>query len=384
MLSRLVVLGLILLAGNYDSVFSDQILLWQAGNSIVVNGEVVANSEYPIGLRSLSLLAGLFSDPLPFILVWILTCLALDLALTLVLLRRARLSAMTWILAGAALGPVLLGRVELLVALLCVLALLHRESRPFTSGVLIGAAVLIKLWPLVLLAPLLPRNHSVRLASGTAATLLVGFSVSVAAFGMSSLWDPWRYQGDRGLQVESLAANAHMLLARLAGDPVVIESDFRSLQLVEEPPPWLDLAGLLAILVIGLATMSIVNRAGKENLAASRTVGAAALAVASVVCNTVFSPQYVLWFAPIVALAVAGPRHPRGVVATLIAISGLTQLVYPWLYSQLLSGDGSALAVLTARNLLTVALLCLLGLWLVRLTRPARPSLVSHGLRSAE
>jgi len=81
-------------------------------------------------------------------------------------------------------------------------------------------------------------------------------------------------------------------------------------------------------------------------------------AVASVlgfmIAGKVLSPQFMLWIAPLLPIAVEGPA---GAVVTLL-IGGLTTAVYPYLspaLEQRAPGQGWALLCVGARNLLLIA-----------------------------
>jgi hypothetical protein len=94
---------------------------------------------------------------------------------------------------------------------------------------------------------------------------------------------------------------------------------------------------------------------------------AMALTTALILFNKVGSPQFVTWLAVPMALGVTasltgrGPSWRTPVVLTLV-IAGLTQFIYPYLYTQLLSLDFTMLLVLSARN----ALYLVLFVWAVR------------------
>jgi hypothetical protein len=87
----------------------------------------------------------------------------------------------------------------------------------------------------------------------------------------------------------------------------------------------------------------------------------------------VLSPQFMLWIAPLLALA------PRGVVDTLMALAtaGLTTAVYPYLspaLEQRAEGHAWALAALSGRNLLLLGWYAFAVVTLARrrATSPAR------------
>ena len=89
-----------------------------------------------------------------------------------------------------------------------------------------------------------------------------------------------------------------------------------------------------------------------------------------VFCGPVFSPQYLIWFAPVLAIAVG---EGFLVTETLVWLSAcaLTTLEFPYLWDRIRATQPQALAVLTLRDAVLVALLamCLRQLW--RRTRRA-------------
>jgi hypothetical protein len=94
-----------------------------------------------------------------------------------------------------------------------------------------------------------------------------------------------------------------------------------------------------------------------------------------VAANTVFSPQYVLWFLPLTALAAAAATVPRAVDGVLVGLAALTQVVWPWYYVDLLNLLDGTLLVLTLRNGLMVLLVVLLAVVVARQARGPAPVL---------
>jgi hypothetical protein len=98
--------------------------------------------------------------------------------------------------------------------------------------------------------------------------------------------------------------------------------------------------------------------------------------MALITVNKVGSPQFATWIAVPIVLGLAWQRWGgisfRVPAALALVTAALTQIVYPVLYGSLLSLDPLMLTVLSARNLLYVALLGW-GVWqLVALCRRPR------------
>jgi hypothetical protein len=77
-----------------------------------------------------------------------------------------------------------------------------------------------------------------------------------------------------------------------------------------------------------------------------------------IVFNKVGSPQFVTWLAvPIILGVLFSAQKWRLPILAVVAIALLTNLVYPVFYQDLLNLNPNALALVTARNLLYIALL---------------------------
>ena len=90
--------------------------------------------------------------------------------------------------------------------------------------------------------------------------------------------------------------------------------------------------------------------------------------------NKVGSPQFVTWLAVPIVLGLSTAATGRGTsfrfpAALALVIAGLTQLIYPYLYDQLLALNVWMLLVLSVRNLLYLALLVWAVLSMTRLLR---------------
>jgi hypothetical protein len=91
------------------------------------------------------------------------------------------------------------------------------------------------------------------------------------------------------------------------------------------------------------------------------------------VASPVLSPQYLLWVIGLAAACLAtGQTTQRPVALAVLATVGLTELVFPALWSNLLSGSAAGTAVLVARNTLLVATAVLSCHRILRASWPSR------------
>ncbi len=176
----------------------------------------------------------------------------------------------------------------LAVALTAVGMLLWARSRPAAAGVLLGLATAAKLYPVLLLGPLLflclragrMRAWTACLLGAAAAWLVVDVPVMLLA------WPGWKefysYSHTRGIDFGSV----WLMISQRTGWPVSV-----------------GLANGLAIALMALlcgGVAALVMAARRR----PRFAQVAFLVVAAfVLTNKVYSPQYVLWLIPLAALA---------------------------------------------------------------------------------
>jgi hypothetical protein len=327
--------------------------------------------EYPAGAAPLLVGPALLRGA-PYVLGFVGQMVLVDLALLLLLAlwgsRRGSLAgAWFWVAAAPLLGPVVLARFDLVPTLLAAGGLVAAAVRaPLAAGVLLATGAAVKLWP-ALLVPLVLVLHggswrwwAGRLLAGAA---LVGVAVVAAVAGLGGLphlLSFLRYQQQRGLEVESLPA-LPLMAARAAGAAdVEVFFAFGSHQV---DGPGADLLLLLAdlglLLVLALVAVLAwrVRRRGADPAQAT-VVLAVALMTGVLVTDKVLSPQYPVWVAGLVALALCWPDSPlRDAVLPLGAALLLTQLVYPLTFSDLLDGAAGPVRLLAARDVLLVVVL---------------------------
>ncbi|KIZ19374.1 glycosyltransferase family 87 protein [Streptomyces natalensis] len=181
----------------------------------------------------------------------------------------------------------------LAVALTAAGMLMWSRSRPLTAGVLIGLATAAKLYPVLLLGPLLVlcwragawRAYGRALSGAVAAWLVVNLPVMIAhdatGFHIREGWAKfYTFSQERPVDFGSL----WLLISQRTGNPL------------ENANVYATLLMIVGCGVIGLLTLYAPRR--------PRFAQLAFLVVALfILTNKVYSPQYVLWLIPLAVLA---------------------------------------------------------------------------------
>ncbi|MBT2413491.1 DUF2029 domain-containing protein [Streptomyces sp. ISL-12] len=176
----------------------------------------------------------------------------------------------------------------LAVALTAAAMLMWSRSRPLAFGVLLGLATAAKLYPFLILGPLLVlcwragkwREYGIALGGAAVSWLVVNLPVMLFAFdGWSKFYT---FSQERGVDFGSF----WLVLAQNSDDPLSTET-----------------VNTLAMLLVALCCGGIAALA----LTAPRRPRFAQLAfliiAAFILTNKVYSPQYVLWLVPLAVLA---------------------------------------------------------------------------------
>jgi uncharacterized membrane protein len=299
----------------------------------------------------------------------LLVMLVVDAAFTVVLVRQrssGRDSAVrVWLWAVPLLGGLCLMRFDLVVGVVVALAMLLLARRPQAASATLAVATALKLWPVILLPAFVAATR--RRGWFLVPYVTVGLAVavaSVAVAGWPRLFSPLRYQVDRGLQVESVSASPVMAGWLVHPASWDMRLEFKA---VEVFGPLVDAMLLVstvlsALLVAGLLALWWRALRQTEPLAPGAVVWVCLASVSGyTVCSKVFSPQYLLWLLPMVAVGLvldAGPAL-RLWARWLLVTAGVSHVVYPLLYRYLVIHDwqsAPAVALLIVRNALMVGL----------------------------
>ncbi len=293
-------------------------------------------AEYP--LLSLAPFTLTLVPPLPdFVSVFALWMLALFVAgyYAIRRLESARAAEVYGVYLVLGCFATVLGRFDLVPAAATVLAYWAVRERRFTLAYgLLAAGTLLKLYPLLMvpvvvieqyraleLHPLraLPPRPVLRGLALFAGAVVAVFAIS-ALLNPGGWLGPFVYNGQRPLQVESVPASL-LWLSGLLGLHVAPDHSFHSYNLVGTAAGELSLladAGLVG----GCLWVYWQQLNGRLAFARALT-----LCLLVVVCTDhVFSPQYLMWLVPMVAIT------QRELDPVWLAICALTTLIFPFAY----------------------------------------------------
>lgn len=321
----------------------------------------------------------------PYQAAFVVLMVAIDLAFTAALWRasgrRPTPGVRVWIWLVPCLGPLTFTRFDLVSAALAGAALLALAARrPTSAGLLAAAGAAVKLWPAAL-APglLMHRDRPGRVLAGFAGLGAVAVAATLAGGGTTRLLSPLTWQGDRGLQIETLWATP-LLWARAFSSGTWSTPYTRFYAFQVEGPGAAALTTLSTIATVAAVGLLVwlwwrAWRTGRPaDLALVGLLGLAA-ACLLILPNKTLSPQYLLWIGGLLAaLGAMVPDEPLLPRLNLLVVVSclLTQVLYPLGYGMLTGPHWSnaiGAALLTARNGLLIAVTVLVIARVVRLTR---------------
>lgn len=303
-----------------------------------------------------------------YVLSWLILVTLVDIVVFAILIRpvptaRVRsLAAWWWILALLALGPVSLGRIDSVVTPLAILALLFLSTRPALAGAFMAIGAWMKVWPgAIFIAAIILVRQRVRVIVGalvvSASVVIVGLLAGAGTNLVSFL----QFQGSRGLQIESPGATGYLWAIAL-GDPAVsIYFDGEMLTYQINGPGTSVVAGVMTWLMAAAIIVTLVAALWRSRRAANPVLYvpsvSLALVMALIAFNKVGSPQYFCWLIPPILLGLIVDRV-RFIPVTVIGLATLlvTQIVYPWMYDEVLLATPISVFWLTVRNLLEFVL----------------------------
>jgi Glycosyltransferase family 87 len=300
--------------------------------------------EYPpVSLAAIEAAAGPTGNETGAHLVWII--LLCDLATVAGLsFGWGPRTAVAYLFLSAPLLGFLYTTIDLISVALAVWALaLVVRGRDRLGGVALAAAILAKVWPLVLL-PVMVLQRKWRALVWSAASLTLGTFVWVWWGGASGLVQVATQRQTPGWEYESVVGS---ILWALGRDFVIINDSTR----VGVAPGWAKTLLLVAALA-GIA--AVWYRASRRE---PRELGLPAVAAMSILMLSapLLSPPYMIWLAPWAAIAwMERTGYVRWLLAALMLVSGLMFLAFS---SELLYYNAlwSVKAILLLRNALLVA-----------------------------
>lgn len=355
-------------------------------HSGLFGADPTAMTEYPdAGVWPLRLLGMLTGPELTgFLIGFAVMMLLIDAAFLTLLLSvggaRRFTAAWFWVCFGTACGHVFWLRLDLFPAVLVGLFAALLFTRPAIGAGVLALATAVKLWPGVLAAGLvggLRRGATWLRVTVFAGTLLALAAVTWATSGLPRLLSPLNYQGERGVQIESLAATPFLIEAHRR--PAEYWTGYAASKSFEISGPGTGVAVLVTDWAMIAVLLAAVAWAG-WNLVADRwrplrTVAFSLLLVLLLIAtNKVFSPQYIVWVGPLLAvcLYVTRSRLVQVMAVLTVLTAALGTWIYPFHYDALWTEPataGTEITVLAVRNGLILLLTLLSAVWLVLQSR---------------
>jgi hypothetical protein len=295
---------------------------------------------------------------------------------------------LAYVLAMVAVGPLLVLRFDIVPAV-CVLlaAAMAAEGRFGWAAAALGYGTAAKIFPGVL-APLLvlglvPALGWRRSLVRTVPPFLAGFGLTVVpalALSVRGTADSVLYHVQRGVQIESLWADL-IGIAHLFGLPARTVYGFGAYDLSSSVSGVAKaLSGVATVVALAGVAWLVWRRArAKGGLGPADWAGAFTLGTFAFVLPTrVLSPQYLVWLcAPMVGLALV--LAGRRALWTLVAAALVSQVIFPFRYTQLRRLYPFDVALLTLRNLLLLLACALVVQAFIRLTAATRGVVETRG-----
>ena len=304
--------------------------------------------QYPVGAALLFLLSNLV--PAHFSTVFSLLMLVCDLGITVTLtavaVRAGRFwGVWFWLVLVLVLGPIVLDRFDLAptLAVVAALAVISPRGRQALFGMLLGAGVLLKVWP-ILGGLACGTRQSLARTLAWCVTTVVGVT-AISAIFLSGTFGFISHQSARGLETETILAT-----------PWFLREAFTQTAITVHYPPvgTLEISGALAsdlasvlralmfVLAAGLAVWWFTQTRRGRSVSIAR--GRDAVFTATlwyIIVSPVLSPQYLIWLIGLGAICLCSPdsvmKRPVGV----IAIAVLMTRVMLWQPGQLYGGPGT-------------------------------------------
>lgn len=354
--------------------------------------------EYPTPVLWILRVPFAFSDSSQsgFLWAFVVILILIDLGFMIALwdAGRGNRGAWFWVAFVFVAGPIVYARLDLIPAVLCGGAILAvKNRRESIAGAFLALGAGLKLWP-ALLWPTTLRGSRRSDRRVSVSFFLIGIVLVVFAIwyaGIGRLFSPLGWQSGRGLQIESVWAT--VLMASRVGDPNAHPIGYSHWQAYEIFGPgvdsWLGAATVityLSYLLIVAAYIFWLRKiypglfSRRPSLTANEPVASMAevalfaswVIIVTLIANKTFSPQYLVWLAAPVAVLIGSAdsdhgslrRHQAaGIGIIMVILGGLTQLIYPQYYKELLEGGTDSMGVIAAlvtRNLGILAI----GVWL--------------------
>ncbi|MBK3626411.1 DUF2029 domain-containing protein [Streptomyces sp. MBT49] len=277
-----------------------------------------------------------------------------------------------WVAGVPLLGPTVYSRYDVMVTAVAVAALVAGVRHPRVMGALTGLAVLMKVWPVLLLA------GAVRRRAWAAAVVTAGALAALFALAAPGAFAFLTFQRDRGTEVESVGALA-LHVARRAGWPGEVLLRYGSLEFTG---PHVEVVGDVALGLTAVAFGWLLLWRLTAGRFTARTLPEAAFTAVLLftVTSRVISPQYLVWLIGLAAVCLCRRSGVMGLPAVLVlAASCVTVLEFPVRFTDVVASSTLGVSLMFLRNGLLVAAALTAAVRLWRSTARGRTPLASAG-----
>ena len=319
--------------------------------------------EYPPGsLPFIAIPEWLRIDPHPYSTFFVALMLFVDVAGFVAVSRlasrwRSSLGPWVWVSCVFLLGPVAVTRLDMVPAVMLLWSIERAAAGSgFSSATWLGLGSITKLFP-ALLAPL--AFFSVDRRKAWIAGFALAAVVPLAPYlgSARAIYDSVvSYHADRGIQIESTWGSALGVIAERGGDAAIGYS-FGAYHYAGELADSMKQASTVLSLIVLVGGTFLLIRATTRGDPKDLAAASFALLAALVVTGSVLSPQFMLWLIALGAATLSDPDSPvREAALTLVPVALLTQLIYPFMYQDVLDLEVQGLFVLAFRNVLLIAI----------------------------
>jgi len=236
-----------------------------------------------------------------------------------------------------------------------------------TMWLLLAAGTLIKIVPIALL-PLLMIWHARRVgwrpalrSAAACIALVVAVILPFAILAPRGVWYFMAYNLRRPPQVESMASSVYVAFHAINGTHMPIYFGFGGENAAGRGPALLasalTVALLVLIVVIAVRCWRLLEVAHPTRAVEVLIAGSAATIVSLTVAGKVLSPQYMMWFLPVIPLLPG--RFWKAATATMVAAWLLTQAFFPLHYWDLIALREPWVVLFLLRNATLIVLLVL-------------------------
>jgi hypothetical protein len=274
-----------------------------------------------------------------------------------------KIAAWWWLVFLVVLGPISVSRLESIVSALTVAGMVLVFVWPKTAGVFLAMGAWIKVWPAaIIFAGLITIQKKFQLFIGALYFSLGLIVIGVLAGGLQHLFGFLGQQTFRGIQIEAPLTAPFLLLAISGNSEYGIYYDNDILTYQVSGSGVTEVAALSNAL-IGVSVLSALlwglwlSRRGLDHRLLFPLLSFIVI-TALIVFNKVGSPQYMMWLvAPVVVGLIFYPKVWRSLALLTVLIAGMTHVLYPYWYGNILTLEASMISLLTLRNVGLVALL---------------------------